>query len=159
MFEFWTAKTVGSSMRIVPPSPASSSKIPWKAKNAAKVTTNEGIPSRATNVPSKKPRRTPTAILATRATYQGWPSLVIKITRTAPVTPAVYPAERSISPNNKTKTSPIAITITAAAWVIRLAKFPGVKNTLDIDPKTKHSTTRPRIAGNEPMSPAFTRAQ
>ena len=53
----------------------------------------------------------------------------------------------------------MAITITAAAWVSRLAKLPGVKNTLDIEPKTIQRTTSPRTAGSEPMSPALTRAQ
>ena len=49
--------------------------------------------------------------------------------------------------------------MTAAAWVIRFAKFPGVRKTLDIDPKTRQRTTKPKIAGKEPMSPAFTRDQ
>ncbi len=51
------------------------------------------------------------------------------ITKRAPQTPAAYPAERSISPSKSTKTRPIAMTITAAAWVSKLARFPGVKNT------------------------------
>ena len=53
----------------------------------------------------------------------------------------------------------MAMTITAAAWVMRFAKFPGVRKTLDIDPNTRHKTINPKTAGNEPMSPAFTRDQ
>ena len=159
MLLFSTARIVGSSTRMVPPSPAKRSKIPWKAKNAARVTTKDGMPRRATNEPKRKPRSAPTAMLATNATYQGCPWLVIKITNTAPVTPAVYPADRSISPKRRTKIKPIAITITAAAWVIRFAKFPGVRKTLDILPNTRHRAIKPKTAGKEPISPAFTRDQ
>ena len=37
--------------------------------------------------------------------------------------PAVKPAERSISPSSRTNTSPIAMTMTGALWLIRLAKL------------------------------------
>ena len=40
--------------------------------------------------------------------------------------PAVKPADRSISPSSRTKTRPIAMTMTAALWLIRLAKLNGV---------------------------------
>ena len=71
MLLFSTARIVGSSTRMVPPSPAKRSKIPWKAKKAAKVTTNDGMPRRATNEPKRKPKTAPTAMLAVNATYQG----------------------------------------------------------------------------------------
>ena len=78
---------------------------------------------------------------------------------TAPDTPAAYPADKSISPRSRTKTNPIAITMTAAACVKRLAKFPGVKNTLDMEPKIAHSATRPKIEGSAPISPDLSRAK
>ena len=49
--------------------------------------------------------------------------------------------------------------MTAAACVKRLAKLPGVRNTLDIAPKIPQSAMSPKIAGSAPMSPAFTRLQ
>ena len=59
-----------SSMRIVPPSPASRSNKPWKARKAARVTTNDGIPIRATSEPSTKPSNAPTMMLIGNAMYQ-----------------------------------------------------------------------------------------
>ena len=75
------------------------------------------------------------------------------ITRSAAETPAVTPAERSISAKTSTKTSPIANTIKVAAWLNRLAKFKAVKNTGLITEKSTASTIRPSIAGSDPISP------
>ena len=74
--------------------------------------------------------------------------------------PAAKPADRSISPSSRTKTSPIASTMIAAPWLIRFAKLPFDRNVSpSMKPKIATRTTTPMIAGSEPMSPPLTRAQ
>ena len=48
MLLFMMATTAGSSMRYEPASPSMTSIRPWKARNRASVTTNEGTPIFAT---------------------------------------------------------------------------------------------------------------
>ena len=56
-------------------------------------------------------------------------ALLVSITAsTAAHTPLAKPADRSISPSSSTNTRPMAITVTAAPWVNRLAKLPAVRN-------------------------------
>ena len=51
---------------------------------------------------------------------RGW---TCTMAMTAPQTPAVKPADRSISPSSRTKIRPIARIMTGAPWVNRLAKL------------------------------------
>ncbi len=85
--------------------------------------------------------------------------MVIRLASTAAHTPLANPAERSISPSSRTKTNPIAISVTAAPWVNRLAKFPAVRKLGRRMEKNAQSTTNPSTAGREPMSPPRTRAR
>ena len=50
----------------------------------------------------------------------------------------------------------MAITIKAAAWLNRLAKFKEVRKTGLINEKRTAKTIRPIIAGSDPMSPLLT---
>jgi hypothetical protein len=52
----------------------------------------------------------------------------------------------------------MAITVMGAPWVSRLAKLPAEKNTGRRMEKTITSTTSPKMAGREPMSPPRTRS-
>ena len=57
---------------ILPPS-MSSSTTPWNARNAARVTTKDGMPIFATKVPRNRPTMLPVNIAAAIATYHGRP--------------------------------------------------------------------------------------
>ena len=133
--------------------------MPWKARNAASVTTNDGMPTFDTRKPSTKPMTTPVSSAAGIAVYQLQPWLVSRIAMTAPHTPLAKPADRSISPSSRTKIRPIAIKVTCAPWVNRLAKLTALKNVSRATPKIRQSTIRPRMAGRLPMSPPRTRPQ
>ena len=74
-------------------------------------------------------------------------------------TPPATPADRSMSPSSSTNTSPIASTQIDPAWVTRLARLSADRNRSLARPNTTNSTTRPRIAGSEPMSPPRTRCR
>ena len=52
---------------------AASSTTPWKARNAASVTTKDGMPILATRKPSTRPITVPVTSAASTATYQGQP--------------------------------------------------------------------------------------
>ena len=72
-------------------------------------------------------------------------------------TPAVTPADRSISPSRMTNTSAMPSITSVAACVMRLAKLRSVrKNGLRIENMIV-STTKPPIAGRAPISPPRTR--
>jgi hypothetical protein len=53
----------------------------------------------------------------------------------------------------------MAMTMTPAACVRRLAKLPGVKNEELMLVKTMQRATKPSTAGSEPISPDLIRAQ
>ena len=105
------------------------------------------------------PTTAPVSRQTMTASGQDQPCRVAATPMIAAATPAVQPADRSISPSSRTKTRPIAMTITAAAWLIRLAMLNALVNVCGrrIE-KTMNSTTRPRTAGSEPTSPPRTRA-
>ena len=145
-------------MATLPPSPMISSTVPWKARKAARVTTNDGIPTRATSEPMAVPMSRPTARATSTARGHDQPQSVSRVASTAAQTPLVNPADRSISPSSRTNTSPMAITVMGAPWVSRLAKLPAEKNTGRSSEKTITSTIRPNTAGREPMSPPRTRS-
>jgi len=78
---------------------------------------------------------------------------------TAAPVPPVKPADRSISPRSRTKTSPIAMTMTAALWLMRFARLNALVNSLGRSAEnTAARTTSPRTAGSEPTSPPRTRS-
>ena len=151
------AKIGGASMPISPPLPTTTSCKPWKARNAANVTTNEGIPTLATRIPIKKPIIIPNKIAITAAIGQATPYSDIVIAKKAADKPAVTPAERSISPSNKTKVKPIARVVTVAVWVKRFAKLMGFKNIGLATAKIVAKITKPSSAGSDPVSPPLTR--
>ena len=75
-------------IEIVPPSPMSLSSTPCSPRKAASVTTNDGMPSRATNSPMKRPITAPVARQPRIATHHGQPQLVAMIPMTAAAVPA-----------------------------------------------------------------------
>ena len=99
------------SIRTLPPLRTSSNKIPWNNKTFASVTTNDGIPTLATMNPVNSPRRTATPNAASSASGNDQPPCS-RVARTAADTPAVKPADRSMSPSSSTKVTAMAITIT-----------------------------------------------
>ncbi len=68
---------------------SSTSRTPWKPRNAARVTTNDGMPNFDTRKPSTKPMTSPVIIAAGMAVYQLQPWLVSRTAMTAPHTPEV----------------------------------------------------------------------
>ena len=87
------------------------------------MTTNDGIPSRETSSPMQSPMNVPVRMQAAIARGHGQPWFVATMPRTAAAVPAVKPADRSISPSSSTKTRPMAMTMTPADWLKRLAKL------------------------------------
>ena len=145
MFLFMIARIASLRIGIVPPSPMISSIAPCRPRKYDSVTTKLGIPSRATSSAIVKPITTPVASAASTDSGHAQPCSVSVTPRIAAPVPAVKPAERSISPSNRTNTSPIAITMIAAPWLIRFAKFCSVRNTSgSITPNTITSTTTPK---------------
>ena len=122
------------------------------------MTTKEGIPTRATSSPIRVPITRPVSRPAGTARYQGAPSTLIVLAITPAEAPPATPAERSMSPRSSTKVRPIASTMIDDAWTMRLAMLigDGKVSGRRAENRTK-STTRPRTAGREPMSPARTR--
>ncbi len=98
----------------------------------------------------------PVSTAAATAAYHGQPWSVSRMARTAAQTPLAYPADRSISPRSRTKTSPMAMAMLPALCVSRLAKFRSDRKTGRRRAKKTHRTTRPATAGREPSSPART---
>jgi hypothetical protein len=126
---------------------------PWSPRKAARVTTNDGIPSRATSSPMQVPITAPVARQARIDGMVGHPWLVETTPRTAAAVPPVKPADRSISPSRRTNTRPIAMTVTPAVWLIRFAKFAGFVKLSAVIEKAITRNSRPRIAGRAPTSP------
>ena len=112
------------STAIVPPSLAMMRTTPCHARKKARVTTNDGMPTFATSQPvsgadgdADHDRRRAAAIHGrVRRCRAAMPS-------TTAQTPAVAPADRSISPSSSTKTRPMPMSVIGAAWVSRLAKL------------------------------------
>ena len=103
---------------------------------------------------------TPVASAASTDSGHAQPLSVRVTARIAAPMPAVKPADRSISPSSRTKTSPIASTMIAAPWLMRLAKLPfDRKASPSMIPKIATRTTMPMTAGSDPMSPPLTRVQ
>ena len=160
MLSFITERIASLRIGIVPPSPMISSIPPCRARKNASVTTKLGIPSRATSSAIAKPIRTPVASAASSESGHAQPRSVSVVARIAAPMPAAKPAERSISPSSRTKTSPMARTMIAAPWLMRLAKFClDRKTSPSMTPKITTRTTMPRMAGSEPRSPPRTRVQ
>jgi hypothetical protein len=79
------------------------------------------------------------------------------IAKNAADNPAVTPADKSISPNNKTKVKPMARVVTVAVCVSKFAKLIGFKNIGFATAKIVAKITKPSKAGSDPVSPPFTR--
>ncbi len=86
---FMTARIAGSRTGMVPPEPMTSSMTPCSARNAASVTTKDGMPRKATMLPSTKPTKAPVRTAASTATGQGAPPLLSSTASTAAEAPAV----------------------------------------------------------------------
>ena len=160
MFLFMTVRTASSRIGIVPPSPMISSTPPCNARKNASVTTNDGIPRRATRIAMARPMATPAPSDEQDRRGHAQPCLVRVTARIDAPMPAVKPAERSISPSSRTKTSPMARTMIAAPWLMRLAKFAFDRNASgSMIPKITTSTTTPMTAGSAPRSPPLMRSK
>ncbi len=81
------ARMVGSLTETFVPSFSRIRTTPWKPRNAASVTTKEGMPTLATSVPMSRPMTAPVSMAAVTAAYQGQPWSVSRMARTAAQTP------------------------------------------------------------------------
>ena len=107
----------------------------------------------------KAPITAPVARQTSTEAHHGHSLRVTAMPISAAAVPAVKPADRSISPSSSTKTRPIAITVTAEAWWMRLDRLNAlVKVDGRSTEKTITSTISPSTAGSEPTSPPRTRA-
>ena len=156
-FSFWIARISGIWTRYSPPAPITISSTPCRPRNRPSVTTKDGMPTLATKKPMNVPMTMPMANAIARATIQFTPCTLTSTMKMHMVTPAVTPADRSISPSRITKTSAMPSMTRVAAWVIRLAKLRSVRKK---GLSTENSTLRtmnPATAGRAPMSPPRTR--
>ena len=88
-------------------------RIPENSRNPPKVTTNDGILSRAVNVPWRAPITPQATSAASTAAHHGQPSPGFWTSLKA-ITPPIIdtaPTERSISPRSKTTVSATASTM------------------------------------------------
>ncbi|GEL45095.1 hypothetical protein CHO01_02110 [Cellulomonas hominis] len=152
------ARITGSVMETLPPAPMMSSTIPWNARNAARVATNDGMPTRATSRPMSVPITTPVSSVTASEAYQGQPKSVSVVARMAPQTPDANPADRSIAPSSSTNTRPMPmVTTTAPCWnrFATLSADGNVSGLAMVNPAA--STASASTAGSDPMSPPRTR--
>ncbi len=107
-----------------------------------------------------RPMTPPTTRHRATPKIHGQPWFVMLTAMIAPDVPAVKPADRSISPSSRTNTRPIDKTMTAAPWLIRLAKLSAVGNVSGRRTEnTIHKTISPSTAGRDPTSPPRTLAK
>ena len=157
MLLFWIARICGICTRYRPPAPMTISSSPCRPRKRPRVTTKDGMPTLATKNPMNVPIRMPIANAIASATTQFTPCTLTSTMKMHIVTPAVTPADRSISPSRMTKTSAMPSMTSVAACVMRFAKLRSVrKNGLRIENRML-STTKPATAGRAPMSPPRTR--
>ena len=152
------ARSTSSRTETLVPSSISSSTTPWKARNAARVTTKDGMPTLATRKPSDEPDH---HAGDDRREHRDVPREAVQGEQHRPAPrrtrPLAKPADRSISPSSRTKTRPIAIRVTAAPWVNRLAKLPAVRKRRPRDreddaehDQAEHGGQRAEVAAAHP---------
>src|SRR6516162_4328966 len=93
--------------------PRTTTRIPEKSRNIARLTTKDGILSRAVSVPVKAPIRPQIASAASIAAHHGQagPGCWTSLNAITPPKSATAPTERSISPRSRTTVSAIASTM------------------------------------------------
>ena len=147
----------GSVMLIVPSLPSTASSAPCHPSSPARVTTNEGIPSRVDKVPCSRPIVAPTARPARIAGHAPQPDLTERVAVTAAARPLTAPTERSISPSSSTSTTPTEIVPTAAIWRARLVRLTAVRKRSLAIVKIVQMTTSTSTTRSEPRSPSTSR--
>ncbi len=83
------ASTVSLRIRIVPPSPMIWSRSPCRPSKKARVTTNDGIPTRETRKPFTSPINAPVPRHTRTPTHHGQSWRVVATPSIAAATPAV----------------------------------------------------------------------
>ncbi len=132
---------------------------PWKAMNAARVTTKDGMPMRARSQPSRTPATAPKAAAPRMASGQATPCFTDSTAPKQAALDPTTPADRSISPRSSTKIRPMARKMVGAPSLM-------IESTLLIDEKPlwatakrMNSTMMAATAGSEPISPLRTLRQ
>ena len=105
------AEELTVTMPLAPP--RTTTRIPENSRNPARVTTKDGILSRAVSVPWRAPIRPQQASAASIAAHHGQsgPGCWTSLKAITPPIIATAPTERSISPRSRTTVSAIASTM------------------------------------------------
>ncbi len=132
--------------------------IPWKSRNPASVTMNEGILRRAARVPwiaPMNPQQSSETRIASHHGQAGPGSCCTSLNAIVPPSSATDPMERSISPRSSTEISAVArtmYTVLRAKMYTRLLgrryAFSGVMIS-----KTTATMMMPKRTGRTPLSP------
>ena len=141
----------------VPTSPSTNSSAPCQPMKPARVTTNDGRPTRVITRPWNAPMSAPAhSVMRIASPASTWWS-TYSTPRIAPQSPLTMPTDRSISPTSSTMNRPTAIVPTAAICRARFDKFCGDRKRSFWVCKMVQMTAKPRITGSRPRSPCRTR--
>src|SRR6516162_4683128 len=149
--------------RVTKPSapPRTTMRIPEKRRNPARVTTKDGILSRAVSVPWREPNRPQTTSAASMAAHHGQPGPgCTSLKAITPPISATAPTERSISAMSRTTVSAIASTMYTVLSPKIYTRLLGRRKACwgVMIWKTTATTTMARSTGRTPLSPLRTRS-
>src|SRR5215472_1480239 len=151
-------------LRFTKPSapPRTTTRIPEKRRNPARVTTKDGILSRAVSVPWRAPNTPQQTSAASMAAHHGQPAPG-RCTSLKAITPpmsATAPTERSISPRSRTTVSAIASTMYTVLSPKIYTRLLGRRKACwgEMISKTTPTTTMARTTGRTPLSPLRSRS-
>ena len=124
-------------------------------RSPASVTTNDGTPTFATNVPCAAPMIATTASASRMHAQPGQlcPSGSCSSAAVSAAMPLRKPIDRSISAISSTKTTPNAIIVTPAIWRMTFTKFDAVKKFVAVKLKNATIRTSPSTTGSTPRFP------
>src|SRR5580693_7522738 len=150
-------------LRFTEPSapPRTTMRIPEKRRNPARVTTKDGIWSRATSVPARAPNTPQATSAASMAAHHGQPGPGCCCTSLKAITPpisATAPTERSISARSRTTVSAIASTMYTVLSPNIYTRLLGRRKECSgvMIWKVTATNTMARSTGRTPLSPLRT---
>src|SRR5580704_18464084 len=149
-------------LRFTEPSapPRTTMRIPEKRRNPARVTTKDGILSRATSVPAREPNTPQETSAAIMAAHHGQPApgCCTSLKAITPPISATAPTERSISARSRTTVSAIASTMYTVLSPNMYTRLLGRRKECSgvMIWKVTATTTMARSTGRTPLSPLRT---
>src|SRR5215470_4210723 len=141
--------------------PRTTTRIPEKRRNPARVTMKDGILSRAVSVPWRAPNTPQQTSAASMAAHHGQPAPgCTSLKAITPPISATAPTERSISPRSRTTVSAIASTMYTVLSPKIYTRLLGRRKACSgvIISKTTPTTTMARTTGRTPLSPLRSRS-